>query len=639
MIVNNDDILKAKEKIGSDMFELMMSELGVIDYDAKNKKCCCPFHDEDTPSFIFNPKTNSCHCFGSCARNYDIIDVWISQGYTYLQAVQKLFEVADMPYSFGEMGVKTKQKYKYPTRDDCGNKEKIYEYLLKRKLNKTTIDYLDITQDEKGNCVFNYYDVNDTLTMVKYRPSHKVVKPEPKNWCQSGADTAPLLFNMNRINTNQPLLICSGELDCASAIESGWYNAVSIPLGDGNTHWVEENWDWLEQFDDIIICPDNDESGAKYCAGIVPRLGTWRTKVAVVPEDCKDVNEVLYRHGKNKVLEMIINAKDTPVPSVEDFSNVKALDFGDMEGIKTGISVIDKELLKLPYGTLTIISGMPGSGKSSIISQMVCNAVDDDKNVWMFSGELSNPISKSWLSFVLAGRRNVEPFSCDGDTYYRVKPKAIDEINEYYKGKWFVYKDNCENDIDSLITSAVDSIRKYGVKLVIFDNMMVISNSESENELKDQTSVVKKLVALSQKYSVAVVLVAHPRKLAQGTEMGLFDVAGSSNLVNLAHRTISLRRVTEKEKAGEDKNSTLSEDLVKYDVIVNVIKDRMRGRAGIAHGLYYDNISRRFYSTQEEFNKQYSWDKNKYEEELESEKIKENDERYEREEYDEVFGR
>lgn len=626
MIVSNDDIIKAKERIGSDeMFELMMEELHITDYDEKNKKCCCPFHDEDTPSFIFNPKTNSCHCFGSCARNYDILDVWINQGYTYLQAVQKLFEKAGMPYSFGEMGVKTKQRYRYPERDDCGSKDKIYEYLNKRKLSNETIDYLDITQDNNGNCVFNYYDLNDTLTMVKYRPSHKVRKPEPKNWCQQNSDTSPLLFNMNRINVNQSLLICSGELDCASAIESGWKNSVSIPLGDGNTHWVEENWDWLEMFDDIIICPDNDESGSKYCSGIVPRLGTWRTKIAVVPEDCKDINEVLYKHGKDAVLDMIVNAKDTPVPSVEDFSNVKSLDFSEMEGIKTGIHVIDKELVKLPYGTLTIISGMPGSGKSSIISQIVCNTIDDDKNIWMFSGELSNPISKSWLSFVLGGRRNVEQFDSYGDTYYRVKPDAVQKINEAYKGKWFVYKDNCENDIDSLINSAVDSIRKYGVKLVIFDNMMVISNSETENELRDQTSVVKKLVALSQKYSVAVVLVAHPRKLAQGTEMGLFDVAGSSNLVNLAHRTISLRRVTEREKLGEEKNSTIRDELKKYDVIVSVIKDRMRGRAGITNGLYYDNMSRRFYSTQEEFDKQYSWDTKKYSDKLVSEKLESED--------------
>lgn len=621
MIVSNDDIVKAKEKIGTDMFELMMSELGIVDYDARNMKACCPFHEEDTPSFIFNPKTNSCHCFGSCGRNYDIVDVWISQGYTYLQAIQKLFEVAEMPYSFGEMGVKTRQRYRYPTRVDCGNRDKVYEYLSKRKLSKETVDYLDITQDENGNCVFNYYDLNDTLTMVKYRPSHKVKKPEPKNWCQPDADTSPLLFNMNRINTNQPVLVCSGELDCASAIESGWMNAVSIPLGDQNTRWVEENWDWLELLNDIIICPDNDESGQKYCNDIVPRLGTWRTKIAIVPEDCKDINEVLYKYGKDKVLDMIVNAKDTPVPSVEDFSDIKALDFSEMDGIKTGVDGLDKELYKLPYGTLTILSGLPGAGKSSLVSQMICNTIDEGKNVWLFSGELSNSISRSWLNYLLAGRRNISEFECDGDTYYKVNLDAIEKINEAYRGRWFVYKDNCDNDIDSLISSAVDSIRKYGTKLIILDNLMVVSNSETDNELRDQTSIVKKLVALSQKYNVAVILVAHPRKLAAGSEIGLNDISGSQNISNIAHRTIALRRVTDREKDGSDKTSNIKDGLRKYDVLISVIKDRMRGRSNISIGEYFDPVSRRFYSTQEEFDRQYSWDTKVYKDKLISEKI------------------
>ena len=113
------------------------------------------------------------------------------------------------------------------------------------KISPHTIDYADVRQDGEGNAVFNYYDTNDVLTMVKYRPSRKVKKGENKCWCQKGADTTPLLFNMNRINTTVPLLICEGEPDCLSAIEAGFTNAVSVPLGSTNFHWIEENWDFL----------------------------------------------------------------------------------------------------------------------------------------------------------------------------------------------------------------------------------------------------------------------------------------------------------------------------------------------------------------------------------------------------------
>ena len=130
---------------------------------------------------------------------------------------------------------------------------------------KNVLDYLDIREDPHGNIVFNYYDTNDVLTMVKYRPSKSIDKSagEIKTWCQKDADTTPLLFNMNRINTSKPLLITEGEIDCASAIEAGNLNTVSVPLGAGNLHWIEENWDWLDMFDSIIIWSDNDASGEK----------------------------------------------------------------------------------------------------------------------------------------------------------------------------------------------------------------------------------------------------------------------------------------------------------------------------------------------------------------------------------------
>ena len=600
-------------------------ELGVEDFDDVNLKMCCPFHEEDHASFIWNKKNLKFHCFGACGRSYDIIDIFMSLGMTYIEAVQKLFEYAGVKYAFGEYKVQTKYQYRYPYHEECDNKETVYKYLEERHISRETADYLDIGQDKHGNCVFNYYDLNDTLTMVKYRPSRKINKEkgEPKNWCQKDADTYPLLFNMNRINTEEPLAIFCGELDCAAGIEAGWQNSVSIPLGDGNIQWIEKNYDWLDMFNEIIVCHDNDEAGEKFCRTVIPMLGSWRCKIANIPEyyetadgrkyHIKDANEYLFLAGKEKLLDAIIRAKDTPVPSVKDLSDIKPLDFRDMIGVKTGIQVIDKELIKLPFGTLTVLTGMPGAGKSSIISQIVCNTMEQGYNTWTFSGELSNPITKSWFDFVLAGRRHIEEFQYSGDeVYYKIRDYAQEEINEHYRGKWFIYRDDWDNDFDKLIESMTDVIRKYGVKLLVLDNLMVIDNVAGDDELREQTNTVKTLIALAQKYDCAIILVCHPRKLAATATVGMYDIAGTSNIANLAHRTIGLRRVTEDEKTGEDKFSTLKESLRKYDVVVNIIKDRMRGRSNISRGLYYDNVSRRFFSTEEEFSKQYSWDVAEY---------------------------
>ena len=199
MQIDRDAIMQAKEKLGDDNARIIVEELGITDYDVRDMKCCCPFHQEDHASFIYNKKAFNFRCFGACSRSYDILDVLMYKGMTYAQACRKLFELAGISYSFGELGVKTRRQYQYPKEVVCDDKTQVYEYFKKRKISPHTIDYADVRQDGEGNAVFNYYDTNDVLTMVKYRPSRKVKKGENKCWCQKGADTTPLLFNMNRI--------------------------------------------------------------------------------------------------------------------------------------------------------------------------------------------------------------------------------------------------------------------------------------------------------------------------------------------------------------------------------------------------------------------------------------------------------
>ena len=588
-------------------------------------KCCCPFHQEDHASFIYNKKAFNFRCFGSCGRSYDILDVFMYKGATYAEACKKLFELAEMPYSFGELGVKTKRHYRYPHEVPCTDKSKVYAYFEQRKISRETLDALDVRQDSEGNVVFNYYDTNDVLTMVKYKPSHKVQHGQAKCWCQQNSDTAPLLFNMNRINVNSPLLICEGEPDCLSAIEAGFKNAVSVPLGSSNLHWIDENLEWLDQFESIIICADNDDAGVKMQKECVPRLGSWRTKVVDIPaipigntgRVTKDLNEILYVCGKDKVLELILDAKDSPVPSVADLSDVEPTEYEDVDGVTTGLKAIDDELMRLFFGTLTIVSGQPGSGKSSLLTQLACNSLNNDISTWLFSGELPNGVEKSWFNYIFAGPRNItDAISRRGNPYKKISTTTLAEINKTYKGRWHIYRDDYDNTLDKLIASMTDTVRKYGARCLILDNFMCIDTETSEEELRSQTDTIKKLIEFAKKYQVAVILVCHPRKMDAGTNVGIYDIAGTSNIVNLAHRTIGLRRVTDAERENAAKYSEKRRQLLKYDVIVTVVKDRMFGRQNIDVGLYYDPASRRFFSDMDEYDRRFSWDKKEYKEPL-----------------------
>lgn len=626
MQIERDAIMQAKEKLGDENARIIVEELGITDYDERDMKCCCPFHAENHASFIYNKKAYNFRCFGACSRSYDILDVFMLKGMTYNQACRKLFELAGLPYSFGELGVKTRRQYQYPKEVVCDDKSQVYEYFNKRKISPSTIDYADVRQDDEGNTVFNYYDTNDVLTMVKYRPSRRINKGENKCWCQKGADTTPLLFNMNRINTTVPLLICEGEPDCLSAIEAGFTNAVSVPLGSTNFHWIEENWDWLEQFDSIIICSDNDEAGLKMQRECIYRLGSWRTKVVEIPrffinEETKekrainDLNEVLYFFGKEKVLELILDAKESPVPGVVDFSDIEDVDLDALDGIPTGLPNLDRYLMKLFYGTLNIVTGINGSGKSSFLNQVICQCLDRGENAYLFSGELPNFQAKNWLNFIFAGQRNVKECSFNDSVFYKVTPEAKKAISEFYRGRLYIRKDGESNKKTDIIKSMEDSVRKYGTKLLILDNMTAMDLEGNDNNKYDkQAELIMELIAFAVKFNVVVILVVHPHKIDMMRRLNKMDVQGISAIIDLAHRIISLYRVQEKDKQGEPKlnGSGWRVKPIKADVIIDILKDRLTGYESRSIEVFYDRPSKRFFTNEAELDYRYKWDQTVY---------------------------
>ena len=64
ILVDRKLIMKAKETLGDRNAIIMAEELGLEDFDEKNLKACCCFHEEETPSLIFNPKNYTFHCLG-----------------------------------------------------------------------------------------------------------------------------------------------------------------------------------------------------------------------------------------------------------------------------------------------------------------------------------------------------------------------------------------------------------------------------------------------------------------------------------------------------------------------------------------------------------------------------------------------
>ena len=160
-----------------------------------------------------------------------------------------------------------------------------------------------------------------------------------------------------------------------------------------------------------------------------------------------------------------------------------------------------------------------------------------------------------------------------------------------------------------------DTTRKYGCKLLIIDNLTSINLEANENnKFQKQEEFVNSLIDFAKKYNVAVVLVVHPHKIEQMRRLSKMDIQGVSAIIDLAHRVISLYRVSNLDKQGIPKKNGNGwyKEPIKYDVLCDILKDRMLGSEGATAGLYYDKPSRRFFTDEASLDHKYKWDSKKY---------------------------
>jgi twinkle protein len=169
-----------------------------------------------------------------------------------------------------------------------------YHYLTeKRCLNNDSIAFFKLFNGVTGEICFPYYK-NDILVNVKhYIPAKNEEKK--KFWDEKECELC--LFNQDNIDGNEYLIICEGHMDCISFYQYGLKNVVSVPNGCLNLAWIENDYEFLDKFQEIYLCMDTDAAGQKNIEKIVARLGNWRVKNVILPH--KDANDCLM-HGVSK---------------------------------------------------------------------------------------------------------------------------------------------------------------------------------------------------------------------------------------------------------------------------------------------------------------------------------------------------
>ena len=567
--INSEEV---KNKIASDL-NIKLNKLG---------KCLCFKHNESDPSMSFDKKGKTFRCF-SCGATYNIIDHYMEYYHkAYIEAIKAI--VNDFNVSTDKLHIETERKpIKAPTKHE-NNISKSIAYINKRCISENTIKYAGIKEDNKGNIVFVYRNELGEHITNKYRPSYKIDKDKKqlKMWFEAETNINTL-YLMDKADITKPLVICEGEFDCLSLIEAGYRNAVSVPTGCKSTEWITSNWTWLEQFEEIILWYDNDEAGREGVKEVFNRLPSKIVKV-VYSNICNDINELLYKHGKEVVLKELERASIPLIEGVKTTKQIKIFNIYEAETIQTGINKIDDRIIGLPLGSLNVITGRTGEGKSTILNQFfIGESIKQGYKVFLFSGELTESNAKGWLLDTLANKEDLLEFtSKKGYKYKKISSNAVSRIDDFLEDKFFLYTEE-DYGINAIILKMEVMAKRYGVKVFCIDNLMVTENDEKD-ELKNQTEIVKILKSFAKKYNAIVHLVAHPRKPQNG-QMGLdkSDISGSANITNLADYVMIVQRIKDEDNPSIDKHTILTID-----------KDRYMGaRLGIE--LLFDKDRRRFY--------------------------------------------
>ena len=455
-------ITDVKEQIRSeDVKNKIASDLNLkLD---KSNKCLCFNHSEKVPSMSFDSKGKKYRCF-SCSFTYDIFNHY--QEYynkTFIEALNSI--ITDFNLPIDKLSIETDRKpLKSPTKHES-NISNVIEYINKRSISENTIKYADI-KEYKGNIVFQYKNEIGEHISNKYRPARKIDKDkkELKMWFEKDTNINSL-YLMNKADYTKPLVICEGEFDALSLIEAGYKNVVSVPTGCKSTEWISINWTWLEQFEEVTLWFDNDEPGKEGSKEVFNRLPNKVVKV-VYSDLCNDINEILFRYGKEVVLKELEKASIPLIEGVKSTKQISTFNIYEAETIQLGMSKVDERLIGMPLGSLNVITGRTGEGKSTILNQFfIGESINQGYKVFLFSGELTESNAKGWLLDTLANKDDLLEFTNKkGYKYKKLSSKAVSRIDDFLEDKFFLYTEE-DYTINAIISKMEIMAKRYGVKV------------------------------------------------------------------------------------------------------------------------------------------------------------------------------
>jgi DNA primase len=287
-----------------------MQQVDIIDFIGKYTnlhqsgrywKGKCPLHESDDTSetLVVFPDTNSFYCF-SCECGGSVINFLSDkEKISYRAATEILANECNISLKDNkEYQLEASEEMRFTREAEMYHKnvKQITEYLHKRGLSDDTIN--DFKLGFHNDCLTiplrNEHGQHVSLAIRQFNK-----KPKYKNTPNSILyKKSAFLFNLDlaRKHIKDTLYLCEGYMDAISGHQMG-VPTVAYCGSELHKDQIKKLGNFMRKEITIVICPDNDEAGVKHLPrtrdhfqAMLPRVNV---RVLIMPEECKDINDLL----------------------------------------------------------------------------------------------------------------------------------------------------------------------------------------------------------------------------------------------------------------------------------------------------------------------------------------------------------
>ena len=425
---------------------------------------------------------------------------------------------------------------------------KVVEWFKTRGISQKTLTDLNVgegpefmpqTGKTENVIKFNYM-MGHQLINIKYRDGRKNFK------LFKGAEK--VIYNINSIIGFDTCVLVEGEMDVLALHEAGVTNAISVPngatLNSNNLEYLDACIDYFEDKEKIILAVDSDEAGQALQAELIRRLGSEVCYLASF-EDCKDANEYLQKYGKTKLLERITNSRPVPLENVTTFKDIEddITDFvrhGFKKGYQVGLSNFDR-IFSTYTGQFITVTGIPSSGKSDFVDQMV----------------VGYNANYGWKT-AFASPENV-PTYLHAHKLMRKTWQGMPSKEDIGTDKWNQVADHCNSNyfhidmerytLESVLKKGAELVKRKGIKCLVIDPFNKIRDVDCKTEDVNRYTMeyLTKIEVFAKKYDVLVFIVAHPTKMYKGQdgkieEPTMYNIKGGGEWYDASYHGLLVHR-------------------------------------------------------------------------------------------------